>query len=89
MANKKKASANGDDIVKLAFIEVAVGSAAGLNLRQAPSLDAPVLAVLPKGVGVILDIAQLGPDGDIPEWLAVRTGNLIGFVMSKHLVEVG
>lgn len=70
---------------KLVPVEVAVAADAGLNLREAADLGAPVVAVLPKGVGVFVDPAQLGESGSIPEWLQVTTGKLSGFVVSRFL----
>lgn len=85
MAGKKK-----NDVTPVLLpVEVAVAAEHGLHLRSGPSLDSPVLAVLPRGAGVFVDPAQLAPDGTIPEWLQVKTGNLTGYVVSKYLEEVG
>lgn len=85
MANKKQA----EPMPSMGMAYVAVGSENGLNLRKAASMDADILTVLPKGVGVFVDPTQLGDAGAIPEWLEITTGNLTGYVVSKYLVEVG
>ena len=69
-------------------VEVAVAPDKGLNLREAPKMDSPVLAVLPKGVGVFVDPTQLPADGTVPEWLQVTTGKLSGFVVSRFLEKL-
>lgn len=51
-----------------------------LCLRQEPSLDAPLVAVLPCGAGVFAD-GEPGPEG----WLHVLTGKLSGWMMAEHL----
>ena len=62
------------------FIEYAVAAKGGLRLREEPSLDAPVAAVLPCGVGV-LGNTRPAEDG----WRQVFTGRLFGWVMDKFL----
>ncbi len=62
--------------------EYAVTAEGGLNLRERPSLDAPVLAVLPWGAGVFADEPQAG------EWLPVTTGLLSGYMLTKHLAPL-
>lgn len=59
--------------------EYAVTAEGGLRLRERPSLDAPVLAVLPRGAGVLSDEPPFG------EWAWVTTGLLSGYMLSKHL----
>lgn len=59
--------------------QYAVTAEGGLNLREAPNLDAPILAVLPRGVGVFDTGLSQGP------WLEVITGRLAGWVLSEHL----
>ncbi len=51
-----------------------------LNLREAPSLDAPIVSVLPWGAGVF---AGDGPAED--GWRRVFTGRLSGWMLDKHL----
>lgn len=59
--------------------EYAVTSERGLNLRDAPSFDGAILAVLPQGAGVH---SQCKPsDG----WLRVHTGRLAGWMLAEHL----
>ena len=86
---KKKIETSADDMTPVMLpVEVAVSAAQGLNLRAAPSMDAAVLAVLPKGAGMFVDSNQLPADGTILPWLAVTTGKLSGYVDSKYLEEV-
>lgn len=61
------------------LVEYAVTAKGGLRLRESPALDAPVVAVLPWGAGVL-------SNGD-PEdgWLYVLTGRLEGWMMARHL----
>lgn len=59
--------------------EYAVAAEPGLNLREQPGLDAPVVAVLPFGAGVY---AEDEPTGN---WLHVRTGRLEGWMVAAHL----
>lgn len=65
------------------LVEYAVASANGLRLRQEPSLDAAILAVLPQGDGVFCD-GEPGPEG----WFHVRTGRLEGWMLARHLEEL-
>lgn len=62
--------------------EYAVTAEGGLRLREKPSLDARVIAVLPWGSGVF---APEPPDG---EWVHVTTGLLAGYMMVGHLVPL-
>ena len=62
------------------FIEYAVTAAGGLRLREEPSLDAPVVAVLPCGVGV-LGNTRPAENG----WRQVFTGRLFGWMLDKFL----
>lgn len=62
--------------------EYSVTADSGLRLRERPSLDAPVIAVLPWGVGVFADEPPVG------EWLCVTTGLLSGYMLAKHLVPL-
>ena len=57
----------------------AVTGCDALNLREGPSLDARVVAVLPRDAGVF---AEEGPEGG---WLRVCTGWLSGYMMAKYL----
>ena len=50
----------------------------GLNLREKPSKDSNILAVLPHGEKVTIDTAKDVPEG----WTAVKSG---GFVMKEFL----
>ena len=59
--------------------EYAVTSKGGLRLREEPSVESPIIAVLPQGAGVL---ACEGPEDG---WLYVRTGRLEGWMMAKHL----
>ena len=68
--------------VETAPIEYAVTGCDYLNLREAPSLDAPVIVRLPRGVGV-------SDTGEIQgEWCEVATGRLTGWVMAQYLEPV-
>ena len=60
--------------------EFAVTAEHGLRLRERPSLDAPVLAVLPWGAGVFADERPVG------EWVRVTTGLLSGYMLAERLV---
>ena len=51
-----------------------------LNLRQEPNLDAPIVARLPCGIGV-LGSSLPAEDG----WRQVFTGWLFGWVMDAYL----
>ena len=66
----------------VAFVEYAVKPLGGLRLRAEPRLDAPALAVLPCGAGVMLDAHNAGD----PEWVNVRTGKLKGWMKAQYLV---
>ena len=61
------------------LVEFAVTPKGGLRLRAEPSLDAPVVAILPCGAGVLAD--------DEPEdgWVHVRTGWLDGWMLADRL----
>lgn len=58
----------------------AVTAGGGLRIRAEPSLDAPVVAVMPCGAGVFGD-GEPGPD----EWVHVFTGRLSGWMLGRHL----
>ena len=62
--------------------EYSVTAERGLRLRERPSLDAPVLAVLPWGAGVFADEPPVG------EWVCVTTGLLSGYMLAKHLAPL-
>lgn len=62
--------------------EYSVTAEHGLRLRERPSLEAPVLAVLPWGAGVFADEPPLG------EWVCVTTGLLSGYMLVKHLAPL-
>lgn len=62
--------------------EYSVTAEHGLRLRKRPSLDAPVLAVLPWGAGVFTDEPPLG------EWVCVTTGLLSGYMLAEHLAPL-
>ena len=68
------------DLEGTEFIEYAVTAEGGLRLREEPSLDAPVVAVLPCGVGV-LGSASPAENG----WRQVFTGRLSGWVKDEFL----
>lgn len=55
-----------------------VNSATGLNLRQHPARNSPVLRILKNGEEIGVDKTKDCPDG----WIAVMGG---GFVMSKFV----
>ena len=59
--------------------EYAVTSKGGLRLREEPTVESHIIAVLPQGVGVL--VCEEPEDG----WLYVRTGRLEGWMMAKHL----
>lgn len=59
---------------------VTVRSASGLNLREAPAYDAPVLRVLRDGESITINTDETAPSG----WLAVDGG---GYVMSRYVSE--
>lgn len=55
----------------------------GLHLREAPSMDAAVLAVLPEN-------AEVTAAGEaVPDWLPVETGSGRGWVAAAFLREEG
>ncbi len=67
-------------------LEYAVAGCGFLNLRKRPGLNAPVIAALPRGVGVSFEDAAVSQaDG---HWWLVSTGRLIGWVMSQYLEPV-
>ena len=68
------------DLEETEFIEYAVTAAGGLRLREEPSLNAPVVAVLPCGVGV-LGNSRPAENG----WRQVFTGRLFGWMLDKFL----
>lgn len=57
----------------------AVTGCDALNLREGPSLDARVIAVIPRDAGVF---AEEGPENG---WLRVCTGWLAGYMMAEYL----
>lgn len=59
-------------------LEYVVIAAHGLNLRQRPSPNAPIITVLPCGVGVYTGLVQNG-------WMEVSTGKLAGWVKAEYL----
>ena len=60
-------------------LQYAVTAELGLNLRQGPGLDFPIVAVLPCGVGVFDNrYIQNG-------WMKVSTGRLSGWVDAEYL----
>lgn len=63
-------------------LEYAVTGCALLNLREAPSLDAPIIVALPRGVGVSNTGQVQGP------WWEVATGKLRGWVLDQYLEPV-
>ena len=74
------------DLPPGAPLEYAVAGCKSLNLRERPGLDEPVIARLPRGVGVVpLGEAVSQADG---HWLRVRTGTLDGWVMDQYLEPV-
>lgn len=64
------------------LIEYVVTAEEGLRLREAPSLEASILAELPWGAGVFVDEPPIG------EWLCVTTGLLSGYMLAKHLAPM-
>ncbi len=62
--------------------EYAVTAEGGLRLRERPSPDAPIIAVLPWGAGVFADEPPLGG------WVCVTTGLLSGYMMAEHLAPL-
>lgn len=74
----------GAEATLLQIAECAVTSSGGLRMRTAPSLTAPVLAVLPNGAGVLLDAPYDGKS----EWVSVHTGTLVGWVKAQYLAPM-
>ena len=64
MANKKTFTVNTDE--------------RGLNLREKPSFEGKIIALLPKGSKVVIDPSIETPEG----WVAVKDG---GFVVAEYL----
>lgn len=62
--------------------EYAVTAEGGLRLRERPSPDAPIIAVLPWGAGVFADEPPVGG------WVCVTTGLLSGYMMAEHLAPL-
>ena len=71
---------DGAELDETEFIEYAVKGCKRLNLREEPNLNAPVVAELPYGVGV-LGNSRPAENG----WRQVFTGRLFGWVMDKFL----
>lgn len=80
MAGRKKdaAAPAAEPVIENSAITATVHSAPGLNLRQHPALNAPVLRVLEDGEQITLDSAIEAPGG----WKAVAGG---GFVMAQYI----
>lgn len=80
MAGRKKdaAAPAAEHVIENSAITATVHSAPGLNLRQHPALNAPVLRVLKDGEQITLDSAIEAPGG----WKAVAGG---GFVMAQYI----
>lgn len=70
------------ELAEGALTEYSVTAEHGLRLRKRPSLDAPVIAVLPWGAGVFADEPPIG------EWVCVTTGLLSGYMLTKHLAPL-
>lgn len=68
----------GEDEVDLP-VQYSVAASPGLNLREGPSKAAPIIARLPRGVGLF----PTGMTQD--DWCEVTTGRLTGWVMSEFL----
>lgn len=62
--------------------EYAVTAESGLRLRERPSPDAPIIAVLPWGAGVFADEPPFGG------WVCVTTGLLSGYMMAEYLAPL-
>lgn len=62
--------------------EYSVTAEGGLRLRERPSPNAPVIAVLPWGAGVFAAEPPIG------EWLCVTTGLLSGYMLAEHLAPL-
>lgn len=75
---KKEAAPAVEYVIENTAITATVHSAPGLNLRQHPALNAPVLRVLKDGEQITLDSTIEAPGG----WLAVAGG---GFVMAQYV----
>lgn len=73
-----------EDEEQAAFVDYAVAKCDWLRLRQEPSLDAPVVTKLPRGVGV-LGFNRPAEDG----WRQVFTGRLSGWVKDEFLEPLG
>lgn len=56
-----------------------VRSASGLNLREAPAFDAPIMRVLRDGEEITVNIDESTPPG----WFAVDGG---GYVMARYVI---
>ena len=67
-----------EHVIANSAITATVHSAPGLNLRQHPALNAPVLRVLKDGEQITLDSAIEAPGG----WKAVAGS---GFVMAQYI----
>lgn len=80
MAGRKKdaAAPTVEHAIENSAITATVHSAPGLNLRQHPALNAPVLRVLEDGEQIKLDSTIEAPGG----WKAVAGG---GFVMAQYI----
>lgn len=72
------------EAAELALTGCYVTGRGGLNLREAPDMNARVVAVLPFGVGVWADM----PINDEPGWVRVETGILSGWVRAEFLAPV-
>jgi len=75
---KKEAAPAAEPEIIDSTVTATVHSAPGLNLRQHPALNAPVLRVLEDGEQITLDSTIEAPGG----WKAVAGG---GFVMGQYL----
>lgn len=58
---------------------VTVRSASGLNLREAPAFDAPIMRVLRDGEKITVNIDERTPPG----WLLVDGG---GYIMARYVI---
>ena len=70
------------ELFEWTLTEYAVTAEGGLRLRERPSPDAPIIAVLPWGAGVFTDEPPLGG------WVCVTTGLLSGYMMAEHLAPL-
>ena len=75
---KNPAAPAAEPVVIDSTVTATVHSAPGLNLRQHPALNAPVLRVLEDGEQITLDSTIEAPGG----WKAVAGG---GFVMAQYI----